>query len=195
MDMRSLVVIAALAGTAAAGPVVRIGSVGGTDTSAPGGRDDGITAGAGFRSGIFTAEIDYTYLSYDGTTGIGGDSHRVGGLLQAAVLQQHCRGGESYCPHVDIEAGMGRRWIEWQIERSGFEFNNLPGSTIDRTGTDYRIGLSVNMGLRFGVHYFVFKPDSGMPDISCRTTTGGCPMQVDGNEHGVMFEAAIAIGG
>jgi len=138
--MRSLVVIAALAGTAAAGPVLRIGSVGGTDTSAPGGRDDGITAGAGFRSGIFTAEVDYTYLSYDGTTGVGGDSHRVGGLLQAAVLQQHCHNGESYCPHVDIEAGMGRRWIEWQIERSGFEFNNLPGSTIDRTGTATTFG-------------------------------------------------------
>src|SRR5512140_1042081 len=112
--MRTLLFVAALAGTAYAGPVVRFGTTGGTDTSAPGGKDDGVDFGAGFRSGAFTATLDYAYLDYDGTMGIGGGSHRLGVLLQATFARSRCTAGEVYCPHFDVEAGVGRRWLHWE---------------------------------------------------------------------------------
>ena len=194
--MRSILVIAALAGTAHAdGVVVRVGTLGGTDSPAPGGRDDGFAGGAGYRAGNLTGELVYDYLDYDGTSGIGGGSHRVGGQLQYAVAHSHnCRQGDSYCPHLDLEAGVGRRWIKWENDRSSNAFS-LMTTTAERQGMDYRVGVSVNFGLRFALEYFAFHPDSGDPSVVCRSTsTGGCPMQVDGTDHGVLLEASFALG-
>jgi hypothetical protein len=192
--MRSLVVIVALAGTASAGPVLRLGTVGGTDSSAPGDRESGFAAGAGYRSGGFTAELDYAYLDYDGSEGIGGGSHRLGVLLQATVLQSHCKRDEVYCPHIDLEAGAGRRWIHWENDTSSSMYS-LMQNTVDRQGRDLRVGISANFGLRFALDYFVFHPDDGTANVSCRSTSGGCPMQVSGDDHGVLLEVSFAIGG
>ena len=113
----ALVILAALEMPAMAGPVVRIGVVGGYDASAPGHREDGIAAGVGYKYGPWTAELDLSYLEYDGSAGVGGGASRAGILVQHELLRrQPCENGT--CPHIDLDLGIGRRWVTSAV-RSG----------------------------------------------------------------------------
>ncbi len=190
--MRSLALVAAVLAAATtpavAGPVLRLGMVGGYDTTAPGRHDDGFAFGAGYRWDAITAQLDYAYLDYDGSYGVGGGSQRLGALVQARLAHLDCHAGEAYCPHFDLELGGSRRWVHWEPQAM---MQDLIPRSIDRAGRQLEIGLSSNFGWHLAVHYFVFKPDPG-PEIVCR---GTCPMQVTGDDTGVMLEASFAIGG
>lgn len=186
--MRILVLVAFLLGTASAGPVLRVGAVGGYDTSAPGHREDGYVLGAGYRSGPLTAELDYAYLDYDGSTGVAGGANRIGALLQTRLVSATCRPGAT-CPHLDFDLGAGRRWVRWEPGQNMQVPNTDP--VIERQGRELSIGLSANFGWHLALHYVLFQPDAG-PQISCR---GVCPMQVRGDDTGVLFEASFAFGG
>jgi hypothetical protein len=110
------------------------------------------------------------------------------------VAHSHnCTQGDRYCPHFDLEVGAGRRWITWENDKSA-NGSGLLMSAVERHGMDYRVGVSVNFGLRFSLAYFAFHPEGDAPQISCRSTVGGCPMQVDGTDHGVLLEASFALG-
>lgn len=185
--MRSLAIVLALAGTASAGPVLRVGMVGGYDTSAPGHKEDGLALGVGYRTGAFTAQLDYAYLDYDGSTGVSGSSSKLGILLGATFHRMECV--SEPCPHFDLDVGAGRRSISWA---PGANSVLASDNTIDRQGKEVLVGLSVTMGWRFALHYVVFKPDDLMQTVACR---GSCPMQVQGDDHAVMLEASFAYGG
>ena len=186
--MRSLALVIVLAGTANAGPVVRAGAVGGYDTAAPGHREDGLALGLGYRYDGLTAEVDYAYLDYDGSTGVGGGTQRIGLLAQARLASATCQHGE-ICPHLDLDVGAAERWVHW-TPGSG-----VPGIAtapdVERHGHELLIGASANMGWHLSLHYVLFKPDAA-PGFSCR---GICPMQTTGNDVGLLLEASFVIGG
>lgn len=185
--MRSLGIVALLAGSATAGPVLRGGVVGGYDTSAPGHREDGLALGAGYHLGPVTAELDYAYLDYDTTEGIGGGASQLGVLLQAKLLSLRCRPG-SVCQHVDLDLGIGRRWVTWQPGEESQTPSFAPAT--EHQGRMVELGISFNFALHFALHYVAFDPDRG-PQAICR---GECPMQVTGSDHGVLFEISLVIG-
>lgn len=190
--MKTLAVLALLTGTAVADPVLRGGALGGVDTAAPGNKEDGVTFGAGWRYEAFTAELDYAYLDYDGSTGVGGYTQRIGVLAQAALFHPaRCEKGDHYCPHVDLDLGVGRRWINWTPSAYSLAADN-DMNTVTKVGSEYQVGVSVNMGLRLSLHYVVFKPDEATTEISCR---GTCPMRTVGNDTGLLLEASFAWGG
>ncbi len=194
--MKIVALITAVSATAAAGPVARFGAVGGYDTSAPGNRDDGMAAGLGWRQDWITAELDYAWLDYDGTdqinaTPIGGNANHLGVLLQARLINRGCP--SSYiCNHLDLDLGTGERWVHWQPEPVGLAINTPP--PVNLRGSDYTVGLSINVGWHFAVHYVVFKPDVSTVQTVCR---GTCPMQsaMSGDDRAVMFEASFVVGG
>jgi len=187
--MRSLAIVLALAGTASAGPVLRVGAVGGYDTSAPGHKEDGLAMGVGYRAGGFTAQLDYAYLDYDGSTGVGGGSSKLGILLGAQFHRMECV--SEPCPHFDVDVGAGRRSISWVPGTNSVLSSQ---NTIDRSGKELLLGLSVTMGWRFALHYVVFKPDEAMGPVAvCR---GTCPMKVDGgDDNALLLEVSFAYGG
>jgi hypothetical protein len=195
--MRSLLIVGMLAGVASADPyggvTGRFAAVGGYDTSAPGNRDDGVDAAVGWHYGRFTAFAEYAYLDYDGTAGFGGDAQQVDGLLQTQIARMHCTARDETCPHFDVDLGYGRRWVEWSAVQS---LGYMPGAsqlgTIDHQGSVLLAGLSATFLLHFSLHYVVFTPDqdSNLSAI-CR---GVCPMRVQGNAPGVMFEAGFQFG-
>ena len=187
--MRSLAIVALLAGTATAGPVVRVGAVGGYDTAAPGHREDGIALGLGYRYDGLTAELDYAYLDYDGSTGIGGGTQRMGLLGQARLLQQTCKDGE-VCPHLDLDVGAAQRWVHWTPQGPGM-LGSAAQATTERHGRELMIGVSANFGWHLSLHYVLFQPEAG-PTFACR---GTCPMQTTGNDAGLLLEASFAFGG
>ena len=196
--LKVVAIVVALAGTAAAGPMARFGAVGGYDGSAPGNRDDGIAAGLGWRHDWVTAELDYAWLDYDGTdrigdslNPIGGNANHFGVLVQARLINRGCP--SSYiCNHLDLDLGAGERWVHWQPEPVGLGINTPPPT--DWHGADYTIGLSINVGWHFAIHYVVFKPDQSSLTTVCR---GSCPMQTlsKGDDNAVMFEASFVVGG
>jgi hypothetical protein len=187
--MRSLLILAVLGGTATAGPVGRVGLVGGFDTSAPGHREDGIALGAGYRYEGLTAQLDFAYLDYDGSSGVGGGATRLGALLQARLLQAHCHRDEAVCPHFDLDVAAGRRHVSWDLGADAASYGVT--STVERSGRELGIGVSATFGWHFSLHYVMFQPDPG-PQFSCR---GTCPMQVTGSDKGVLFEASFVLGG
>jgi hypothetical protein len=201
--MRSLaivVVAVAAAGTAQAGPtesgtvhsgpVIRVGAVGGWDSAAPGGREDGIALGAGYRMGGFTGELDYAYLDYDGTTGVGGGTTRYGVLLQALLLSATCDPGR-VCTHLDLDVGAAERSIHW--EPTPGMSTLATAAPIDRQGRELRLGASLTFGWHLALHYVLFQPDP-VPgsDLVCR---GVCPMQTRGTDNGLLLEVSFAWGG
>jgi hypothetical protein len=190
--MRTLAVLVALAGTATAGPVFRVGMVGGYDSSAPGHKEDGLALGAGYWWGPVTAELAYSYLDYNPANGIGGGANRLGGLLQARLASMDCHKGA--CPHFDLDLGAGWRWLEWQPGSMSSSTGNdaLVGAPIDRSGREVTIGVSGTFGWHFALHYVAFKPDDTGPTIVCR---GSCPMRVSGSDDAVLLEASFVIGG
>ena len=168
--MRTLAIVVVLAGTASAGPVVRVGAIGGYDTAAPGHHEDGLTVGVGYRYDGLTTELDYAYLDYDGSTGVGGWTQRVGALAQARLVSMACSHGE-VCPHLDLDVGAAERWVHWTP-------NGLGAVNVDRRGRELRLGVSANFGLHLALHYVLFQPDATPgPGFSCR---GTCPMNVTG---------------
>ena len=183
--------VVALAETAHADPVVRIGAVGGYDTSAPGNRDDGLTVAAGYRFGRVTLEAEYSDLDYDGTAGFGGGAQRFGGLIQTLIASAKCEPGQ-VCPHLDLDLGVGERWVHWQpAQNLGYEAGSIM-TTIDHQGREVSAGLSATFAWHFSLHYVVFQPDTdNQLSAICR---GICPMRVQGNAPGVMFEASYVIG-
>ncbi|MGE5184829.1 MAG: hypothetical protein ACM31C_22310 [Acidobacteriota bacterium] len=191
--MRAVAIVAALVATATsvpalAGPVLRGGAIGGYDTTAPGQRDDGFVFGAGYRWDVITAELEYAYLDYDGSSGVGGGSQRLGALLQAKLAHLECHAHEAYCAHFDLDLAASRRWVHWEPQAT---MQDLLPRPIDRAGRELELGISANVGWRLALHYFVFKPDPA-PEVVCR---GTCPMQVTGDDTGVMLEASFAVGG
>ncbi|HEY1553750.1 MAG TPA: hypothetical protein VGF94_02895 [Kofleriaceae bacterium] len=198
--MRSLLIAGLLAGVttvASADPygnvTGRVAAVGGYDTSAPGNRDDGVSAALGYRYDRFSALGEYSWLDYDGTAGFGGGAQQVDGLFQAEVVRAHCDRRAEKCPHLDIDLGYGRRWVEWSTQQSlGYTPGMTQLGTIDHQGSVVELGLSASFGLHFSLHYVVFTPD---PDTSLGTLCRGvCPMRVQGNAPGLMFEAGFAFG-
>jgi hypothetical protein len=190
-SMRALVVVATFLGAAAAsaGPVARGGMIGGYDTSAPGHKEDGLALGVGYRFGWLTTELDYAYMEYDDTTGFGGGANHAGLLLQAQLFSAPRRLGYTR-PHFDFDLGAGWRWLHWQPESpgiNGFKYSERPTA---RHGRELVAGLSANFGVRLALHFVLFQPEVG-PPISCR---GSCPMQVSGDELGVLFEASFVVG-
>ena len=191
MGMRSLLIVGLLAGSATAGPVLRGGVVGGYDTSAPGQREDGLSLGAGYRFAPLTVELDYAYLDYDTTDGIGGGASQLGMLLQAQLVSPRCRPRE-VCPHFDLDLGVGWRWLTWQPGLDSGTPSFAPA--IEHQGRMVELGISGNFGWHYALHYVVFDPVSEMgPPVICR---GQCPMHVSGgSDHGVLFEISYVIGG
>jgi hypothetical protein len=187
--MRTFAIVALLAGTATAGPVVRVGAVGGYDTAAPGHREDGIALGLGYRYDGLTAELDYAYLDYDGSTGIAGGTQRMGVLGQARLLQMTCAAGE-VCPHLDLDVGAAQRWVRWTPSGPGM-LGAAAQPTTERRGRELMIGASANFGWHLSLHYVLFQPDEG-PQYVCR---GTCPMRTTGNDTGLLLEASFAFGG
>ncbi len=181
--MRTLAIVALLGGTAGAGPVLRAGAVGGYDTAAPGHHEDGLALGVGYRYDGLTAELDYAYLDYDGSTGVAGGTQRVGALAQARLLSASCHGDE-VCPHIDLDVGAAQRWVHWQ---AASPIGVLDSASADRHGRELQFGLSATFGLHFSLHYVLFEPDAA-PSYVCR---GSCPMQVTGNDTGVLLEASF----
>ena len=186
--MRLLASLVILAGTAHAEPVLRVGAVGGYDTAAPGHREDGLALGVGYRYDGLTAELDYAYLDYDGSTGVGGGTHRAGALAQARLLSMTCQQGE-VCPHLDLDVGAAERWVRW--DPGPGMIGAVTASPIERHGRELSLGVSANFGWRLALHYVLFQPDAA-PTFSCR---GTCPMRVTGDDVGVLLEASFVIGG
>jgi hypothetical protein len=187
--MRILAIVALLGGTAAAGPVVRGGAVGGYDTAAPGHHEDGLALGLGYRYDGLTAELDYAYLDYDGSTGVGGNTQRIGALGQAKLFSFACHPGGEVCPHMDLDVGAARRTVHWTPAPNVL---GAPSTSVDRAGRELRLGVSANFGLHLALHYVLFQPDDPMPAFSCR---GSCPMRVSGDDRGVLLEASFVWGG
>ena len=180
------------ASTAVAGPVLRIGAVGGYDASAPNQKEDGLAAGVGYRMGPWTAEADYSYLDYDGTNGVGGGAHRAGVLVQRAIYQAPCE--EGACPHVDLDLGVGYRWVDWTFDKSGLGTVAAP---ISFSGREFEVGLSANFLVHLALHYVVFEHASDAMDTACRSTkgcSGSANLPSIGNV-GVLLEASFALGG
>ncbi len=186
--MRSLLIVGLLAGTAAAGPVLRGGVVGGYDTSAPGNREDGLALGAGYRYGPLTVELDYQYLEYNGADGVGGGASQLGVLLQGRMWSATCRPGVT-CPHLDLDLGAGRRSVRWEPGREAQVPVYAPPTEVD--GRVLEIGPSMTMGWHYSLHYVVFQPDPG-PTFACR---GACTMQSNASDRGVLLEISYTIGG
>lgn len=186
--MRIVGIIVVLAGTASAGPLLRVGAVGGYDTAAPGHREDGLALGVGYRYDGLTAELDYAYLDYDGSTGVGGASQRVGVLGQARLLSMTCQPNE-VCPHLDLDVGLAQRWVRWEPTSTTMLGATAP---LEHHGRELSLGVSANFGWRLALHYVLFEPaaDAG-PTFTCR---GTCPMRVVGNDVGVLFEASFVLG-
>jgi hypothetical protein len=186
--MRSMAIVVALAGTASAGPVVRIGVIGGYDATAPGHRDDGLVAAAGYAMGPLTAELQYAYLDYDGSDGVEGSSQRAGLLLQARLATLKSREHEP-SSHVDLDVGVGERWVHWEPG------HDMPypvvAPPIDRHGREVSLGVSATFGWRWALEYVLFRPDAG-PMFTCR---GTCPMQQQGDASAVLLEVGWVFGG
>lgn len=178
--------------TASAGPVARLGAVGGYDETAPANRADGLAAGAGYRFGPWTAEVDFSYLQYDGSQGVGGGTTRAGVLLQHEIYAGKCE--EGTCPHVDLDLGVGYRWVNWQFDQQGYGPTAAP---VNFRGRELELGLSANFLLHLALHYVLFEPQSDTLEVACRSTQGGCTRSTlpsIGNV-GVMFEASFVLGG
>ena len=175
---------------ATAEPVGRIGAVGGYDASAPGHREDGLAAGAGYRYGPWTAELDYSYLQYDGSTGVGGGAHRAGVLMQHLLYAGRC--SEGTCPHIDLDLGLGYRWVSWEYDRSNL---GVAASPLSFRGRELEVGFSANFLLHLALHYVVFEPESATLSVSCRSTRGCSPMLPSIGHVGVLLEASFALGG
>ncbi len=185
--MRSMAILVALAGTAGAGPVARLGVTGGYDATAPGHRDDGIAAGAGYSFGVLTAELEYAYLEYDGADGVEGMSQRAGLLLQARLATLKSRAHEP-SSHVDFDVGIGERWVHWEPGKDMPYPNVAP--PIDRHGREVSLGVSATFGWRWALEYVLFTPDAG-PMFTCR---GTCPMQQQGDASAVLLEVGWQFG-
>jgi len=186
--VRSLALVVALAGSAAAGPVARVGVIGGLDATAPGHRDDGIAVGAGYRFGVLTAALEYAYLDYDGSDGVGGSSQRAGFVLQAQLFTFNSREPEPRS-HFDFEVGAGERWVHWEPGHDQLWPSTMP--PIDRHGREVSLGVSATFGWRWALRYVLFQPDAG-PMFTCR---GTCPMQQQGAASAVLLDIGLQFGG
>jgi len=191
--MRIFLALAALGGTAVAGPVGRIGTVGGYDASSPSHRSDGLALGAGYYFGPVTTELAYSYLDYNAADGIGGGAHRLGALVQTKLFQMTCEAGR-VCPHFDLDLGIGYRWLHWEPgSMSTYDANNASvAPTVDHQGKEVTAGVSATFGWHFALHYVVFTPDDNQPTFTCR---GVCPMKTTGNNDALLLEASFAWGG
>ena len=186
--MRHLLLVIAFTGVVSAGPLARLGGVGGYDTSAPGHHDDGVGIAVGYRFDRITLVGDFAYLDYDKSEGYGGGATRYGAMLQTMLVSSHCNEGVG-CSHLDFDVGIGHRSVRWEPAEMGFATASDP--TVEREGAEYRVGFSATfMPLHFGLHYVLFKPDAG-PEVLCR---GTCPMRTTGNDPGVLLDATFVVG-
>lgn len=176
-----------------AGPVARVGMVGGYDASSPSHKDDGLALGAGYYFGPVTTELAYSYLDYNAADGIGGGAHRLGALVQTKLLSAQCEKGR-VCPHFDLDLGVGYRWLHWEPgSMSTYATNNaLTAPAVDHQGREVTVGVSATFGWHIALHYVVFQPENDQPTFTCR---GICPMTTTGNSDAVMLEASFALGG
>jgi hypothetical protein len=172
------------------GPVGRVGVVGGYDQSAPAHREDGLATAVGYRMGPWTGGAEYSYLEYDGSSGVGGGAHRAGLFVQHSIYQAKCEQGT--CPHVDFDLGAGYRWVNWNFDQTGVGVIAQP---VSFKGREVQIGLSADFFMHIALHYVVFDPEGDTMEVACRSTRG-CGQTLPSIGHaGLMLEASFALGG
>jgi hypothetical protein len=143
------VVLGALTATAAASPQVRFGLTSGANRNTPEGVELGPMVAAGMSAGRFTAEMNYSYLSFtDPETEI----HRGGVALRAGITTW---GSPSYWKTLFGEVGVSKRWGQWGASESSQ--NEMHAG----------VGLQLDDKWQFGVRL-------GAARIDPRVGGGGC---------------------
>jgi len=185
--VRSFAIVALLASAAHAEPVARLGMVGGYDESAPAHQEDGFIAAGGYRAGAFTATLEGSLVDYSGSGAFTGGANRVGALAQLRIVSARC---SDRCPHVDLDAGVGYRWLHWEPhEYVSYGLYDHPSLT--REGAELAIGVSATFGWHFSLHYVLFDPRAP-PSFACR---GVCMAPPTDPSSAVLLEAGWAFGG
>lgn len=184
--MRALLLVAALAGAAHAGPTARLGmTIALADQGAPLQNQVGPMIGVGIPFGRLVVEADYALLSFMEPDVVGGGGmHRFGVNLRADLLRRtnHC------FVHFGCAAGVGAyaevgaavRYGQWHIDANT---QSPAGANRQRelhlgfgVELDNRI-VPTRLGWQFGVRLTAAPRDDLM--IACRGT--GCPSG-DGGE-------------
>ncbi len=184
--MRALLLVAALAGAAHAGPTARLGmTIALADQGAPLQNQVGPMIGVGIPFGRLVVEADYALLSFMEPDVVGGGGmHRFGVNLRADLLRRtnHC------FVHFGCAAGVGAyaevgaavRYGQWHIDANT---QSPAGANRQRElhlgfgfELDNRI-VPTRLGWQFGVRLTAAPRDDLM--IACRGT--GCPSG-DGGE-------------
>jgi hypothetical protein len=179
----ALLLVAALAGAAHAGPTARLGmTIALADQSAPLQNQVGPMIGVGIPFGRFVAEADYALLSFMEPDVVGGGGmHRFGVNLRADLLRRtnHC------FIHFGCAAGIGAyaeigaavRYGQWHIDAN----TQSPSGANRQREVHLGFGLELDnrilptrLGWQFGIRLAAASRDDVM--FACRGT--GCPAGV-----------------
>ena len=184
-----MAVVALLASSARAGPVVKLGAVGGYDEAAPAHQEDGFLVAGGYRGGALTVTAEASYLDFAGSGAFAGAANRVGAVGQLRVVSAR-RDANRPPPHLDLDVGAGYRWLHWQIA-STHDNPLIDRSGLTREGAELVAGLSATFGvLHMSLHYVLFDPRSPPPYI-CR---GTCTQPPSSSSSSLLFEASFVFG-
>lgn len=181
----SLVVLCALAGVAAAEPLLRFGLTSGADRNTPEGVQMGPLFAVGATAGAFTGEVNYAYLSFfDPATRI----HRAGVTLRMEVARWLANPRNGYTKSIYLEAGAGKRWGSWLVNEMTATYSTGQGEV--HIGVGHQLANKWQLGLRLGASRVHPELGTTCRGISCMAT-----MPVSGGiAQSVMLEWMFLLG-